>query len=205
MRKRPLWAALLVGLISISPAMAQDVSTLEFEPKVGVTGTRIVVRGSLPKGAQIKFGSRVVPALVEANGKTSFLVPDAGVSSFIDVVAGGKTVSRSAVPFVVAGSSLVNAPKLIGLREAIDVFGYSEAIPTGGGKPEASVRPILKLDDQAILTIGEPPTQRLAPAVEIGDLSSAGKGPLCCTGFLITARPPVKKPKPAPAETAPPD
>jgi len=65
--------------------------------------------------------------------------------------------------------------------------------------------PALKLDDQAILTIGEPLTQRLGPAVELGDLASAAKGPLGMAGFLITARPPVKKPKPAPAETAPPD
>ena len=205
MTKRPLWAVVLIGLISALPAGAQEVSTLEFEPKVGVTGTRIVVKGSLPKGALVKFGTRAVPLLVEAGGKTSFLVPEGGASSFIDVVAGGKTVARSAVPFVVAGTSIVNTPKLIGLREAIDVFGYAEPIPAGGGKPEQVVRPVLKLDDQAILTIGEPATQRLPPAVEVGDLASAAKGPLGVAGFLITARPPVKKPKPAPAETAPPD
>ncbi len=205
MRKNPLWLGLAIALVAVIPLRAQDVSTLEFDPKVGVTGTRITVKGPLPKGTQVKFGSKVVPVLVEANGKTSFLVPESAVSSFIDVVAGGKTVSRSAVPFVVAGSSLVNTPKLIGLREAIDVFGYSEPVPSGGNKPEPVVRPVLKLDDQAILTIGEPPPQRMGPAVDMGDLASAGRGPLGSAFFLITARPPVKKPKPAPAETAPPD
>ena len=205
MRKTPLWAALAIGLVAVVAVEAQEVSSLEFEPKVGVTGTRITVKGPFPKGAQVKFGERVVPVLVEPNGKTSFIVPETGVSSFIDVVAGGKTVARSAVPFVVAGSSLVNAPKLIGLREAIDVFGYSEPVPAGGNKPEQVVRPVLKLDDQAILTIGEMPPQRMGPAVDMQDVNSAGKGPLGTSLFLITARPPVKKPKPAPAETAPPD
>jgi hypothetical protein len=205
MRKTSLRVALVVGLVAVVSAEAQDVSTLEFEPKVGVTGTRITVKGPIPKGAQVKFAGRPVPLLQEPNGRTSFMVPESSASSFIDVVAGGKTVARSAVPFVVAGASLVNAPKLIGLREAIDVFGYSEPIPVGGGKPEQVVRPVLKLDDQAILTIGESAPQRLAPAVEIGDLASAARGPLGTSLFLITARPPVKKPKPAPAETAPPD
>lgn len=205
MRKRPFWAVLLAWLAAAPIATAQDVATLEFEPKVGVTGTRVVVKGALPKGAQLHFGTRSVPLLVEPNGKVSFLVPEGGVSSFIDLSAGGRMVSRSAVPFVVAGSSLVNTPKLIGLREAIDVFGYAEPIPAGGGKPEQVVRPVLKLDDQAILTIGEQPAQRLMPAVETGDLASAAKGPLGTAGFIITARPPIKKPKPAPAETAPPD
>ena len=205
MTKKPLWAVLLAGLAAMPAALAQDVATIEFEPKVGVTGTRVVVKGALPKGALVKFGTRSVPLLVEGNGKTSFLVPEGGVSSFIDVSAGGRMVARSAVPFVVAGSSLVNTPKLIGLREAIDVYGFAEPVPQGGGKPEQVVRPVLKLDDQAILTIGEMPAQRRAPAVEIGDLASAAKGPLGTAGFIITARPPIKKPKPAPAETAPPD
>ncbi|HEX7579209.1 MAG TPA: hypothetical protein VF580_04350 [Thermoanaerobaculia bacterium] len=205
MRKSRLCVALVFGLVAVVTVYAQDVSPLAFEPKVGVTGTRITVKGPFPKGAQVKFGNRVVPVLVEPNGRTSFVVPETGVSSFIDVVSGGKTVARSAVPFVVAGSSLINTPKLIGLREAIDVFGYSEPVPSGGGKPEQVVRPVLKLDDQAILTIGEPLPQRLGPAVELGDLATAAKGPLGMAGFLITARPPVKKPKPAPAETAPPD
>ena len=79
MTKKPLWAVLLAGLAAMPAALAQDVATIEFEPKVGVTGTRVVVKGALPKGALVKFGTRSVPLLVEGNGKTSFLVPEGGV------------------------------------------------------------------------------------------------------------------------------
>ena len=42
------------------------------------------------------------------------------------------------------------------IKEAIDVFGYSDPRPTGGEKPEPRARQILKLDEEEILTIGEP-------------------------------------------------
>ncbi len=204
MRFGPFLVAALLVLPVMAPLAAQDFSTVEFEPRVGAIGSRIVLKGRFPKGAEVKFGRRTVPFLAEPNGTVSFLVPDSTSTSFIEVLSGGKLIARSVVPFVVSGSSLVHPPKLIGLREAIDVFGYSEPVPSGGGKPEP-LRPVLKLDDEAILTIGEPPVSRLGPAVELGDLASAAKGPLGTAGFLITARPPKKKLKPAPPETTPPD
>jgi hypothetical protein len=185
---------------------AQDFSAIEFEPKVGAIGSRVVVKGQIAKGSQIRFGNRNVPVTVEGSGRVSFMVPEASVTAFIEVTSSGRLVGRSAVPFVVSGSSIVGPMKLIGLREAIDVFGYSEQTPVGGGKPEQMVRPVLKFDDEAILTIGEPDSmRRLAPAVDMGDLASAARGPLGTAGFLITARAPKKKLKPAPAETVPVD
>jgi hypothetical protein len=180
-----LFAALLAGL----GASAQD--RLDFEPKVGATGTRITVRAALPEGAQFQFGGRPVGAIEEAKGIYSFIVPVGTLdTAFIEIVKGGKPLAKSAVPFIVSGPSVVTVPRLIGLKEAIDVFGYSDTRPEGGGKPEPKARPILKFDEDEVLTIGEPAPFRLGPAVETGDLSSAGKTGMAGTGLLITARPP---------------
>src|SRR5664280_1659328 len=72
-----------------------------------------------------------------------------------------------------------------------------------GEKTEPRARPVLKLDEDEILTIGEPAPPRLGPAVESGDLASAGRTGMSGTGFLITARPPKKK-TPVPLPPPPP-
>jgi hypothetical protein len=194
-----LFAALVLG----SLGLAQD--RLEFEPRVGATGTRVTLRTTLPEGAQILFAGRPVSVVEEAKGIYSFLVP-AGASgtAFVEIVRGGKSVAKSVVPFVVSGPSVVLVPKLVGLKEAIDVFGYSDPRPEGGAKPEPKARPILKFDEDEVLTIGEPAPFRLGPAVSLGDLSSAGQTGMSGTGLLITARPPKKK-TPVPLPPPPPE
>jgi hypothetical protein len=194
-----VFAALLAGPFGL----AQD--RLEFEPKVGATGTRVTVRTTLPEGAQILFGGRPMGAVEEAKGIYSFLVPvGASGTAFVEIVRNGKPVAKSAVPFVVSGPSVVSVPRLVGLKEAIDVFGYADPRPEGGGKPEPRARPILKFDEDEVLTVGEPAPFRLGPAVEMGDLSSAGKTGMAGTGLLITARPPKKK-TPVPLPPPPPE
>lgn len=183
------------GILGL-PVVAQG--PLEFEPKVGVVGSRVTLETRLPPGAQVRFGSHTVALLPEPGGRASFLVPAGAPSSFIEVVRAGRTISRSAVPFVVAGGSLVSTPKLIGLKEVIDVYGYADTRPEGGGKPEEKARPILKLDENSILTIGEMPPPQLGPAVELGDAASAATRGMGMPGFLLTARPPKKKPPPTP-------
>ncbi len=195
---RVLLAALL---LTVLPLVGQE-GRIEFEPKVGVIGAKVIVRGSPPPGAQLRFAGRPVSPFREGPGLWSFAVPPGAASGFIEWVKGGKVVAKSAVPFVVAGTSLIQQPKLIGLKEAIDVFAYSETRPEGGGKPEPPVRPILKFDENEILTIGEPPAEQpLGPAVELGDAASAGRQPMGQPGFLLTARPPKKKLVLAPVPT----
>lgn len=191
-------AVLLVAFV----ARAQE--RLEFEPKVGAVGSRVVVKSGVPAGAQLLLGGRPVGVLKEAAGITAFVVPP-GIpgGSFLEIVSGGKTVAKSAVPFIVSGLSLAAPPKLVGLKEAIDVFGYSDPRPVGGEKPEPRARPVLKLDEDEILTIGEPAPFLMMPAVESGDLASAGHTGMYGTGLLITARPPKKK-TPVPLPPPPP-
>ena len=196
-------AACFFLLLAGIPARAEQ--RLEFEPKVGAIGGRVVVKAGVPAGSQLLFGGKPVGVVKEADGISAFVVPPgASGSAFLEIVSGGKTISKSAVPFIVSGASMVAPAKLIGLKEAIDVFGYSDPRPTGGEKPEPKARPILKLDEDEILTIGEPPPYRLGPAVESGDLASAGRSPMWGTGFLITARPPKKK-TPVPLPPPPPE
>lgn len=193
---------LVAALAGLSGA-AQD--TLEFEPKIGAANTRVTIRTAVPEGAQILFGGKPVGVVEEAKGIYSFLVPAAAYgTSFVEITKGGKVVAKSAVPFVVSGPSVVTVPKLVGLKEAIDVFGYAETRPEGGGKPEPKARPILKFDDEEVLTIGEPAPFVLGPAVQTGDLASAGKTGMAGTGLLITARPPKKK-TPVPLPPPPPE
>ena len=186
-----------VGIVAQTP--------LEFEPKVGAANTRITIRGNVPEGAQVLFGGKPVSTVEEARGIYSFQVPaTASGTAFVEITRGGKPIAKSAVPFVVSGPSVVSVPKLVGLKEAIDVFGYAETRPEGGGKPEPKARPILKFDDDEVLTIGEPAPFHLGPAVELGDLQSAGKTGMAGTGLLITARPPKKK-TPVPLPPPPPE
>lgn len=200
--RRFLAPFVLAGLLGGSLASAQE--RLEFEPKVGAAGTRVTLRTALPEGAQVHFAGRPVGAIEEAKGIYSFLVPvGASGTAFVEVVKGGKPVAKSAVPFVVSGPSVVTVPKLIGLKEAIDVFGYSDPRPDGGEKPEPRARPILKFDEDEVLTIGEPMPFVFGPAVESGDLASAGKMGMAGTGLMITARPPKKK-TPVPLPPPPP-
>lgn len=180
--------ALALGL----PAAAQE-SKLEFEPKVGTTGTRVTITSPLPKGAVVRFGSRAVPLLVEPGRPPSFIVPAGASSSFVEASAKGGAVARSTVPFVVAGASLVNTPRLVGLREAIDVFGYAEAIPEGGEAPESKAKSVLSFGDSEVLTIGEPPAPAPMPMAIGNDASSAAMRGMGSPGFLLTARPPTRR------------
>lgn len=195
---------LSVAAVLLAAVVLGAEGRLEFEPKVGAVGGRVVVKTGVPAGAQLLFGGRPVGVMKEADGVSAFVVPPGSSgSAFLEVVSGGKTVAKSAVPFIVSGASLATPPKLIGLKEAIDVFGYSDPRPTGGEKPEPRARPVLKLDEDEILTIGEPAPFRLGPAVESGDLATAGKTGMSGTGLLITGRPPKKK-TPAPLPPPPP-
>ena len=195
---------LSVAAVLLAAVVLGAEGRLEFEPKVGAVGGRVVVKTGVPAGAQLLFGGRPVGVIKEADGVSAFVVPP-GISggAFLEVVSGGKTVAKSAVPFIVSGASLAAPPKLIGLKEAIDVFGYSDPRPIGGEKPEPRARPVLKLDEDEILTIGEPAPFHLGPAVESGDLATAGKTAMSGTGLLITARAPKKK-TPVPLPPPPP-
>lgn len=194
------------------PAAGQE-ARLEFEPRVGTTGTRVTVTSPLPKGAVVRFGSRVVPLLVEPGKSPSFIVPEGVSTSFLEATQGGKVFGRSLVPFVVAGSSLVNTPKLIGLKEAIDVFGYSEPIPEGGEAPETKVKRVLSFGDGDVLTIGESSAPGPLPVVIGNDASSAAMRGMGTPGFLFTARAPTRRsiivpplpPAPTPTPTPGPD
>jgi hypothetical protein len=197
----------LLSLVAVlfAAGVASAEGRLEFEPKVGAVGGRVIVKTGVPTGAQLLFGGKPVGVIREAEGVSVFIVPPGfSGSAFLEIVSGGKTISKSAVPFIVSGASLATPPKLIGLKEAIDVFGYSDPRPTGGEKPEPRARPVLKLDEDEILTIGEPTPFHLGPAVESGDLASAGKSGMSGTGLLITARPPKKK-TPVPLPPPPPE
>ncbi len=174
------------------PAVAQE-TRLEFEPRVGTTGTRVTITSPIPKGAVVRFGTRVVPLLVEPDRPPSFIVPGGAASSFVEATYGGKAFGRSSVPFVVAGSSLINAPKLIGLKEAIDVFGYSEPIPEGGEKPESKVKRVLSFGDGDVLTLGESSAPGPLPVVIGNDAASAAMRGMGAPGFLFTARAPVRR------------
>ena len=192
-------AALLAGL----SGFAQD--GIEFEPKVGAASTRVTIRTTVPAGAQVLFGGKPVSVIEEAKGIYSFQVPATAYgTAFVEIAKDGKPVAKSAVPFVVSGPSVVSVPKLVGLKEAVDVFGYADTRPEGGGKPETKARPILKFDDDEVLTIGEPVPFVLGPAVQLGDLATAGKTSMAGTGLLITARPPKKK-TPVPLPPPPPE
>ena len=200
--RRLLVAAASLGLLCAAAAAPDK---LDFEPKVGATGTRVTLHTVIPEGAQVVVGGKAVAVIEEAKGIYSFLIPPLPASTaFLEVVKGGTTLSKSAVPFVVSGPSVVATPKLVGLKEAIDVFGYSDPKPEGGSRPEPKARPILKFDDDEVLTVGEPSPYRLGPAVETGDLSAAGKTGMAGTGLLITARPPKKK-TPVPLPPPPPE
>ena len=181
------------ALVALALPARGQVAGLEFEPRVGTTGTRVTITSPLPKGAVVRFGTRVVPLLVEPGRRPSFVVPEGVPSAFVEATHEGKTFGRSSVPFVVAGSSLINSPKLIGLKEAIDVFGYSEPIPEGGGKPESKVKRVLSLGEGDILTIGETPAPGPLPVAIGNDASSAATRGMGSAGFLLTARAPIRR------------
>jgi hypothetical protein len=188
--------ALLAGVLAL-PLRAAETGPVEFEPKVGNTGVKVTLKSPVAKDAVIRFGTSSVMVFRDETG-TWFIVPPGAPSSFIQIEEKGKSARRSAVPFVVAGPSMAPPPKLIGLKEAIDVFGYSDPVPEGGVTPEKTVRPIWTIGEDEILTMGEPPLQRMGPAVEPVDLNALSRGPLG-QGFMITARPPKpKKPTPTP-------
>lgn len=194
-----------VAAVGALPLLSQSVATLDFEPRVAATNARVVVKYPAPPGATLRFGDRSVAYIREEAGRLVFLVPPNATTAFIELRIGEKVVARSAVPFVVSGPS-VAPPKLIGLKEAIDVFAYQDdPTPEGGKAPQTPVRPILRLGDSDILTIGEPAPQRMPfPAVNPGDLASAASHGMGPAAFLITARPPVRRvilPTPTPTST----
>jgi hypothetical protein len=193
--------ALALLLASASTALAQD-RPIEFEPKVGAVGAQVRLKTPPPPGTDVRFGRRTLSAARDERGGAVFIVPPGVSTSFIEYVRGGKVVGKSAVPFVVSGTSLVGTTKLVGLKEAIDVFGYSEPRPEGGEKPETPARAVLTLGQDEILTLGEPPPARLMPALDLGDASSAATRGMGPPGLLLTARPPKRKvptPVPTPA------
>ncbi len=198
---------LVLVLALALPAAAQD-GRLEFEPRVGTTGTRVTITSPLPPGAVVRFGGRVVPLLVEPGQRPSFLVPAGAESAFVEAWSEGRLLYRSSVPYVVAGASIASPPKLVGLKEAIDVFGYAEPIPEGGERPETRARRVLSFGESDILTIGEAPAPAPLPAVIGNDAASAAMRGMGPPGFLITARPPTRRhiyipppPLPTPAPT----
>ena len=187
--------------------LSQTDGKVDFEPRVGMVGTRVVVKTPIPPGASLRFGTKVVAFARETPATAVFLVPPAASSSFIEIVREGKVIAKSAVPFVVSGAS-VAAPRLIGLKEAIDVFAFQDdPTPEGGRKPETPVKPILRFGESDVITIGEtPPAPGVLAPVTLGDLSSAARGSLGPSAFIITARPPVKRiqiPTPTPTPTPP--
>jgi len=192
------WGALLLVGSLASAASAQE-RPIEFEPRVGAVGAQVRLKTPPPPGVEIRFGGRTLSAAHDARGGAVLTVPPGVSTSFIEYVRDGKIVAKSTVPFVVSGTSLVGATKLIGLKEAIDVFGYSEARPEGGEKPESPSHKVLRLDSDEILSIGEPAPQRLLPALDLGDAASAATRGMGPPGILFTARPPKKKvPTPVP-------
>jgi len=160
--RRLLAPACVAVLFAAVSSVAQ--TGIEFEPKVGAASTRVTIRTTVPAGGQVLFGGKPVSVIEEAKGIYSFQVPaTASGTAFVEIAKDGKPVAKSAVPFVVSGPSVVSVPKLVGLKEAIDVFGYADTRPEGGGKPEPKARPILKFDDDEVLTIGDPPPFVLGP------------------------------------------
>jgi hypothetical protein len=185
--------------------LSQTDSKIDFQPRVGMSGTRVTITSPVAPGAAVRFGGRTIPIATETNGSTVFVVPPGIPSSFIEIVVDGKVVAKSAVPFVVSGASIV-PPKLIGLKEAIDVFAFQDdPRPEGGTRPETPVKPILKIGGSDILTLGEsPPAPGVQPAVSMGDLNSASMRGMGPSAFILTARPPVRKieiPTPTPTPT----
>ncbi len=191
------------------PLLSQSVATLDFEPRIGATNARVLVKYPAPPGSSLRFGDRPVAFAREGAGHLVFVVPPGASSSFIEIRLNDKVIAKSAVPFVVSGPSVVT-PKLVGLKEAIDVFAYQDdPTPEGGSKPQTPVRSLLRIGDSDVLTIGEPSPQQLPlPAVNLGDANSAATRSMGPAAFLITARPPVKKvtvPTPTPTPTPPPE
>jgi hypothetical protein len=200
MTRRIASAGLLAAAFAF--AAAGQERSIEFEPKVGAVGAQIRLKTPPPPGAEIRFGGRNLTAARDARGEVVVVVPPGVSTSFVEYLKDGKLVGKSSVPFVVSGTSLVGSTKLIGLKEAIDVFGYSEPIPQGGEKPENPGRAVLRFDQDDILTLGELPPARLAPALDLGDAASAATRGMGPSGLLFTARPPKKRvptPVPTPA------
>jgi hypothetical protein len=185
--------------------LSQTDGKIDFSPRVGMTGTRVSIKSPIPPGAAVHFGGRSVPLARETNGTNVFVVPPGASTSFLEVVLDGKVVAKSSVPFVVSGASIVQ-PKLIGLKEAIDVFAFQDdPTPEGGSRPETPVKPILKIGGSDILTLGEsPPGPGVQPAVTTGDLNSASTRGMGPSAFILTARAPIRKieiPTPTPTPT----
>lgn len=187
------WFLPLLTAFGVTLRLSAQPIAIEFDPKVGVIGARVIVKTPPPAGAELRFGKKILPIIEEGPGIRNFVVPTGSRTSFLEYVKEGRVVGRSAVPFVVTDASLVEMPKLIGLKEAIGVFGYAEPIPESGEKPKPKKRALLTLDDQDILTIGENPPEFLTPAVELGDAASLATRPMSGTLFLFTARLPLKK------------
>ncbi len=198
--------AFLVAAAGIAGTLlSQTDSKVDFEPRVGMSGTRVSIKSPVPPGATLRFNNKTIPTAKDSNGVTVFVVPPGVPSSFLEIVLDGKVVAKSSVPFVVSGTSVAQ-PKLMGLKEAIDVFAFQDdPTPEGGSRPETPVKPILKIGGSDILTLGESsPGPGVPPAVSSGDLSSASTRGMGPSAFILTARAPVRKieiPTPTPTPT----
>jgi hypothetical protein len=203
MSPRATFAAALLIVALSAGGQPHGTEAIAFEPKVGAIGSQIVLKTAPPPGTEVRLGSRALTVAHDAHGQSVLVVPPGVTTSFIEYVKGGKVVAKSSVPFVVSGTSLVGGTKLVGLKEAIDVFGYSESRPEGGGKPETPSQTVLSFDQDEILTLGERAPARFQPALDLGDAASAATRGMGPAGLLFTARPPKKK-VPTPVPTNPP-
>lgn len=198
--------AFLVAAAGVAGTLlSQTDAKVDFEPRVGMTGTRVSIKSPVPAGASVRFGNKTIPSSRDTSGTTVFVVPPGIPSSFVEIVVDGRVVAKSAVPFVVSGASIAQ-PRLLGLKEAIDVFAFQDdPTPEGGTRPETPVKPILKIGGSDILTLGEAaPGPGVPAAVTTGDLNSASTRGMGPSAFMLTARAPVRKieiPTPTPTPT----
>src|SRR5258706_5109683 len=111
MLARPL---LLVAAFVLSRSIAADeIVQVEFEPRFGAMGASVMLKAPVPANSVVRFGNRTIPLVPEAGGRARFIVPVGATTAFLEVRNGGRIVAKSAVPFVVSGSSLVSTPKLV--------------------------------------------------------------------------------------------
>lgn len=119
------------------------------DPRCRMTGTRVTVTSPLPKAkAAVRFGTRVVPLLVEPGLPAELVVLEWRDERVPRSSPRRSRFSRSAVPFVVAGASLVGVQKLVGLREAILTSSATpDPTPEGACAPEQRAKKILSFGD----------------------------------------------------------
>src|SRR5258706_6989636 len=99
MLARPL---LLVAAFLLSRSIAADeIVQVEFEPRVGAMGARVVLKTPVPANSVVRFGNRTIPLVPEAGGPASFIVPVGATADFLDVKHVGGPISDNGVRLVV--------------------------------------------------------------------------------------------------------